>query len=88
MTLLELVKYLRVSVLDDTGGYGVDWQDVSEEEPSDETYGEPPEWLPNISEQEEQPSVENLIILGQDKNLTESQQQLLGFVMITKLSLF
>lgn len=32
MTLLELVKHLRINILDDTGGHGVDWANYSEED--------------------------------------------------------
>jgi len=32
MLVLELVKYLRESVLDDTGGTNIAWQDISEED--------------------------------------------------------
>lgn len=31
MTLLELVTHLRVSILDDTGGSGVSWADITED---------------------------------------------------------
>ena len=32
MTLLEIVKYLRTSILDDRGGTGVVWEDLSEDD--------------------------------------------------------
>ena len=32
MTLVELVKYLRQSILDDTGGTGVVWEDLAEDD--------------------------------------------------------
>lgn len=32
MTLLELVKYLRISLLDDGGGTGVEWADITEDD--------------------------------------------------------
>lgn len=32
MTLIELVKYLRTSILDDTGGSGVAWEDITEDD--------------------------------------------------------
>lgn len=32
MTLLQLVKHLRVSMLDDTGGHGVDWESIAEDD--------------------------------------------------------
>lgn len=32
MTLLDLVKYMRESILDDTGGVGVDWQALYEDD--------------------------------------------------------
>lgn len=32
MTLLDLVKHLRISVLDDTGGTGVAWEDITEDD--------------------------------------------------------
>lgn len=32
MSLLELIEYLRVSILDDTGGLGVDWTEISNED--------------------------------------------------------
>jgi hypothetical protein len=32
MTLYELVKHLRVSILDDTGGTGISWQDITEDD--------------------------------------------------------
>lgn len=32
MNLLELIEYLRVSILDDTGGLGIDWSGISKED--------------------------------------------------------
>jgi len=32
MTLLEIIKYLRTSILDDTGGSGVIWEDITDED--------------------------------------------------------
>ena len=32
MTLLELIKHLRVSILDDTGGTGIDWTAIDEDD--------------------------------------------------------
>lgn len=32
MTLFDLVKHLRESILDDTGGVGVNWEDVTEDD--------------------------------------------------------
>lgn len=32
MTLLEIIKYLRTSILDDTGGTGVSWEDLTEDD--------------------------------------------------------
>lgn len=32
MNLLEMVKYLRTSILDDTGGTGVEWEDITEDQ--------------------------------------------------------
>ena len=32
MTLEEMVKYLRVSILDDTGGTGVVWEDITDDQ--------------------------------------------------------
>lgn len=32
MTLLELVKFLRTSILDDSGGFGVQWEDITEDD--------------------------------------------------------
>jgi len=32
MNLLEMVKYLRVSILDDTGGVGIEWADIEEDQ--------------------------------------------------------
>lgn len=34
MTLLDLVKYLRLNILDDSGGTGVDWAAITEDSPS------------------------------------------------------
>jgi hypothetical protein len=34
MTLLELITHLRTSILDDTGGSGVDWTAITEDSPS------------------------------------------------------
>ena len=31
MTLYELVKHLRVSILDDRGGHGISWEDIEED---------------------------------------------------------
>lgn len=36
MTLLELVKHLRRSILDDTGGVGVAWEDLTEDDVENE----------------------------------------------------
>ena len=32
MNLLELIEYLRVSILDDTGGLGIDWSGISKDD--------------------------------------------------------
>jgi len=32
MNLLELIEYLRVSILDDTGGLGIDWADINKDD--------------------------------------------------------
>lgn len=32
MNLLELVKFLRTSILDDTGGFGVQWEDITDDD--------------------------------------------------------